>query len=215
MSNGAWWRLVRFGFRLLYNEMAWSYDSVSWVVSLGLWKRWTLTSLDYLPDHTQRVVELAHGTGTVQMALCERGIGHVGVDLSPYMGRIAARKLGKAGCPAPLTRGNAFRLPLKANSADAVVTTFPTPFFLEEVALAEVRRVLRDEGRYIVVPAATLDLTGVAPRFLEFLYRITGQREDMLQPFTERLAAQGFRVETHTQRVKQSKVWVMVAEKRR
>ena len=30
-----WWSLIRFGFRLLYNEMAFTYDTVSWVVSLG------------------------------------------------------------------------------------------------------------------------------------------------------------------------------------
>ena len=35
-----WWRFVRFGFRLLYNEFAWTYDFVAWVVSFGQWKAW-------------------------------------------------------------------------------------------------------------------------------------------------------------------------------
>ncbi|MCZ7544410.1 MAG: hypothetical protein M5R40_13175 [Anaerolineae bacterium] len=35
-----WWALVRFGFRLLYNELAFTYDLVSRVVSLGQWRAW-------------------------------------------------------------------------------------------------------------------------------------------------------------------------------
>jgi hypothetical protein len=45
-----WWRLVRFGFRLLYNEFAFSYDLVSKVVSLGAWRCWQQSALKHLND---------------------------------------------------------------------------------------------------------------------------------------------------------------------
>ena len=35
MLINAWRRLLQFGFRLLYREMAFTYDWVSWIVSLG------------------------------------------------------------------------------------------------------------------------------------------------------------------------------------
>jgi hypothetical protein len=43
-----WWGLVRFGFRLLYNEFAFTYDTVSKVVSLGAWRCWQRAALKYL-----------------------------------------------------------------------------------------------------------------------------------------------------------------------
>ncbi len=39
-----WVGLIKFGFRLLYQEMAWTYDWVSWLVSLGEWRRWDFGS---------------------------------------------------------------------------------------------------------------------------------------------------------------------------
>ena len=69
-----WWTLVRFGFRLLYNEMAFTYDVVSTVVSLGEWRCWQRAALSYLeatPDDA--LLELAHGTGNLQLDLLEAG----------------------------------------------------------------------------------------------------------------------------------------------
>ena len=48
-----WWRRgVRAGFRLLYNELAWTYDGVSKAVSFGQWRCWgqqVLRHLDAAP----------------------------------------------------------------------------------------------------------------------------------------------------------------------
>ncbi|MCB9446672.1 MAG: class I SAM-dependent methyltransferase, partial [Ardenticatenaceae bacterium] len=47
-----WKKLIRFGFRLLYNELAWTYDAVSWLVSLGDWRSWQQAALPFVlgPD---------------------------------------------------------------------------------------------------------------------------------------------------------------------
>ena len=94
-----WWSLVRFGFRLLYNEMAFTYDWVSWLVSFGQWRRWQRAALRYLnarPD--ELVLELAHGTGSLHLDMRARGYRTIGLDLSPYMGRIASRKATPYSC---------------------------------------------------------------------------------------------------------------------
>ena len=68
----AWWALVRFGFRLLYNELAFTYDTVSWVVSLGAWRCWVDAALAHL-DGQSPVLELAHGPGNLHIDLALAG----------------------------------------------------------------------------------------------------------------------------------------------
>ena len=53
--------LLRFGFRLLYNELAWTYDWVSRAVSLGQWRHWQRAVIPRLSG--QRALEIAFGTG--------------------------------------------------------------------------------------------------------------------------------------------------------
>ncbi|HSH02574.1 MAG TPA: class I SAM-dependent methyltransferase, partial [Anaerolineae bacterium] len=111
MLTKLWWRLVGFGFRLLYYEMAWTYDVVSWVVSLGAWRSWARAALPYVVG--KRVVEVGHGPGHLLADLAEVGYEVVGVDLSPYMGRLAVRRWGKRGLAgrAPVVRGRGEGLP--------------------------------------------------------------------------------------------------------
>ncbi|MEP7294461.1 MAG: class I SAM-dependent methyltransferase [Chloroflexota bacterium] len=85
-----WWRLIRLGFHLLYNPLAFTYDWVSWVVSLGAWRCWTGTSLRHLnAEAGATILELAHGTGNLQLDLNAAGYRAIGYDLSAAMGRIA------------------------------------------------------------------------------------------------------------------------------
>ena len=95
-----WWRLVRFGFRLLYQEMAWTYDLVSWAVSLGEWRAWQRAALPFVSG--RHVLEIAHGPGHLLLALSTAGFTVSGLDLSPQMGRQARRRLRTAGHPSRL-----------------------------------------------------------------------------------------------------------------
>lgn len=176
--RGLWWRLVRFGFRLLYNEMAWTYDLVSWVVSLNRWRAWQRTALPHLGAAPgSRVLELAHGTANLQLDMRAAGLEPVGLDVSSAMGRIARRKLHAAGIDEPpLVRANARALPFGAAHFDAIVSTFPTEFIIHPDTLREAARVLRPGGRLVVVFNGVLLMPGVVARALEWAYRATGQR---------------------------------------
>jgi SAM-dependent methyltransferase len=175
-----WWRLIRFGFRLLYNELAFTYDAVSALVSLGSWRCWGRSALNYLPEpaHARqpRILELAHGTGNLQLDLYARGYAPVGYDLSAAMGRITRRKLSRAGLVSRLVRGRGQQLPFATASFDAVVCTFPTDFILEAASLRELRRVLCPSGVLVIVINGTFTGRGALIRALEMLYEITGQR---------------------------------------
>mgnify|MGYP005836704819 CR=1 FL=1 len=209
-----WQALVRFGFRLLYNEMAFTYDAVSYVVSLGEWRAWQYSALDHLADDSRRVLELAHGTGHVQGRLHAVGYWVVGLDLSRMMGRIARRRLRAAGADPRLVNGTAARLPFASAAFDAVVCTFPTAFIVQPDVLAETWRVLLPGGRLIVVLNGVLDSSLPARRLIDFLYRITGQSgADDLSLFVSYFADAGFEVEMVNAQCVRSVAQTLVAQK--
>jgi ubiquinone/menaquinone biosynthesis C-methylase UbiE len=192
-QSAIWWKLVRIGFRLLYNELAWTYDAVAWVVSLGQWSDWQRASLKYLDPVTQpRLLELAHGTGTLHAALLQAGYDVIGLDLSPAMGRIARRKLLRHGLSPRLVRGSGLALPFAGESFDAIVSTFPTPFIIHPDTLRELHRVLIPGGRLVVVVNGLLTAQNVAANFLEWAYRITGQRSRFPESLEPRIHDAGF-----------------------
>lgn len=192
--SSAWWMLIRFGFRLLYNEMAFTYDIVSTIVSLGAWRCWQRTALKHLTiPKDSHILELAHGTGNLQLDLYAEGYGRViGYDLSPYMGRIANAKMRRNGLSPRLVRGMAQKLPFASGSFSAVISTFPTNFIVATETLNEVYRVLQPGGQFIIVPNGILTGSGVTEAGLEWLYRITGQREGGRLSLSEFFASYGF-----------------------
>lgn len=172
---GLWYRLVAFGFKLLYNELAWLYDTVSWVVSRGMWRRWQKTALAYLPSEG-RVLDVGCGPGHLLADLVADNLQPVGLDLSPAMLRLARKGWHGRESPAPLCRGRAQVLPFAPGSFAAIVSSFPTAYIYDPDWLSEVHRVLETDGRLIVVEAVSLPRKALLSRCLEQLYRIAGQR---------------------------------------
>lgn len=169
-----WIRLLRFGFRLLYNEMAWSYDMVSWLVSLGHWRAWQQAALPFIRG--EQILEVAHGPGHMLVELGRQGFQVFGVDLSPAMGRQAIRNLKKCQQSAPLTRADIGFLPYRSGSFDSVMSTFPAEFIVEPRTILELYRILVPSGRVVIVPEGRLKGGGLVRRFIAWLFTITGQR---------------------------------------
>lgn len=179
LING-WLRIVQFGFRLLYNELAFTYDWVSYIVSMGAWSCWQQASLEFLPPtFRQPILEIAHGTGALQKALVKKGYIPIGLDVSVHMGRIARRRLRRLNAhTAPkLLRARGQALPFGDESFEIIICTFPTHFIMEAATLREVHRVLAPDGQLILVMSGILTGGGWARFVLEWLYRITGQRQ--------------------------------------
>lgn len=209
-----WHGLVGFGFRLLYNEMAWTYDAVSWGVSLGQWRCWQRTALRHLPAPTPApLLDLAHGTGNLHLDLLAAGYQPIGYDLSPHMGHITRRKLRRGGAPVRLVRGVAQRLPFPTGTFPTTVCTFPTPFIFEQATLSEIYRVLQPGGRVVIAMSGLLTDTTPAVAALEALYRVTGQRggstNGLLAPFTDA----GFAARIVWETCPGSRVLLIIADK--
>lgn len=211
--------LLHRAFHLLYHQLAWSYDAVSALVSLGGWQAWGRAALPYLTG--PRVLDLGHGPGHLLRELDGAGYIPTGIDNSPQMGRLARRRLAGRGLPARLVRGRGQSLPFSAGSFDTVVATFPAPYILEPDTLAAIRRVLRPGGRLVIVPEAELTGGDPAARATEWLYRITGQRSatvetsgDMEARWQTLLGAFGFAVRHVRVKAGNSIVTVIIADRR-
>jgi ubiquinone/menaquinone biosynthesis C-methylase UbiE len=209
-----WWWLVRFGFRLLYHEMAFTYDAVSWLVSMGAWRCWQRTTLRHLPKpETGLVLEIAHGTGNLQLDLHEAGYRAIGYDFSPQMGRLAQEKLWRNERPAPLVRGRAQQLPFADGTFTAIVSTFPTDFIIQSTTIHEMYRVLKPGGRVVIVPNGVFTGGGIVRSFLEWLYHITGQRNDTQMNASDVFRGYGFAVQAYEEACPRSVAQVVVLQK--
>ncbi|MBE2181805.1 MAG: methyltransferase domain-containing protein [Anaerolineae bacterium] len=220
--RAAWARLIRYGFWLLYNPFAFSYDLVSWIVSMGEWREWQRAALDHLPEDGT-ILDLAHGTGNLQLDLLARGRLAVGYDLSRSMGRITGRKLRREKRPVRLARGMAQQMPFADRMFTGIVSTFPSDFITAEATIQECSRVLRAGGLLVIVPSATFTGGGLMRRALEFAYRVTGQQtggdlSEALVKHMETFARQrfspyGFEVMVTSKPLNRSIVFVIVARK--
>ena len=178
-------RILRVFFTQLYNAFAWSYDLVAWIVSLGKWDDWVAVAADEIEG--PRVLELGHGPGHLQVILAEKGIMTTGIDLSPQMGRIAARNLHKANLVVRLLQSQAQKLPFRSATFQQVTATFPSEYIFEPNTLSEAYRVLVPGGQLVVLPVAWITGDKWYERFAAWLFKITGQapipNKKIIQPF--------------------------------
>ena len=210
--------LLQFIFRLLYNQLAFTYDWVSWAVSIGQWREWQRQVIPRIVGW--RVLEVAHGTGNLQIDLAAAGYDPVAFDLSPAMRRIAKRKLARRKLFPPFVRGQAQALPFAAGSFTSIVSTFPAEFIADPNTVREFWRVLEDGGRVVFVPAATILPGHLADRLARWLFQITDQSiaplpdgsgwpPQLLQ--TYRTA--GFHIVIESAPLPRSLVWIVIADK--
>jgi ubiquinone/menaquinone biosynthesis C-methylase UbiE len=184
-------RLLRWAFARFYREFAWTYDTVAALVSRGLWSRWIEAAAPQLQGTL--VLELGCGTGYLQRALQRNGIAAIGLDASPYMLRLAQRKLDRAGGRARLAQSYAQRLPFPGHTFSDVVATFPAEYILDPATFAEIWRVLRPGGQVVLIDAAYFTRRDTYSAAVDVAYRVTQQvrAED---PRPRLLEAAGFAV---------------------
>ena len=204
-------KLLRLGFRLLYNELAWTYDFVAFCVSLGKWNAWGRTSIRHLRG--KRILELAHGPGHLLIALKQAGYRPIGIDLSPYMSRQAMRRLRKTGVEVPLVRCHAQALPFRSDWFDSAVATFPTDYIVDPLTLREIARVTAQNGWLVIVAGANLGGRGPLPKLIDRLYQVTGQRDPLAGSEEPAFGPTGWIVRTEHEHVGSSIVHLAIGEK--
>ena len=165
--------LLKSFFWLLYNPFAWTYDWVAWIVSLGSWNEWVRTVIPFLPDGP--ILEIGHGPGHLQLSLLKSEREAFGMDLSSSMGKIARNRLRKAHVSTPLVRGTAVDIPLPSEYFGSVVATFPTEYIASYQTLHEIMRVLKPNGRLVILPYAWITGNSWLEKLAAWIFRVTGQ----------------------------------------
>lgn len=199
---------MRVFFHLLYHPFAFTYDLVAAIVSFGQWKNWGRSILPFTSG--THILELGHGPGHLQRFLLSRNLTLFAIDESTQMGFLAKKRIGASQ---KLTRALAQTLPYQNESFDCVISTFPTEYIFSPQTLSEVKRVLRNRGRLIVLPAAF-----PSSRFLKWLYKVTGESPQSLDEvikskFEKPFIQAGFKTEIKVVEVKSSNLLIVIANK--
>ena len=168
-------RVQEWAFAALYGPGARVYDRFTDWLFLGEWERWQRAALSEVPA-SGLVVELGSGTGALGAWSASPTRAWVGCEVSRAMLRVARRVSGPDG---PwFLRADVRAIPLADAAADAVVATFPTRYILDRQTAAEVRRVLKPDGRVVVVLSGSLTPHGMARRIRrQALSLFYGRRE--------------------------------------
>jgi ubiquinone/menaquinone biosynthesis C-methylase UbiE len=134
-------------FDQLYTRFARPYDLA--VRLLPVWRRWLTAALPHIRG--PRVLEVSFGTGWLLTRYAGDFETH-GVDLNERMVAVARRNLRRAGVMAGLQQGTVEALPYPDARFDTVVNTMAFSGYPDgERAMTELHRVLRPQGRLVLV----------------------------------------------------------------
>ena len=156
---------------------------------------------DHLPSpHAGAVLEVGVGTGVVALGLIKRAYRVVGLDVSVPMLARARRRLGPT-----VILGDAMDLPLAAHGVTSAVSVWVVQSVPDPLRLfAEVARVLRPGGRYVVCttqrPASDDAIGHIINRMAQEVdARRTGKRPRgvSVEQVLDWSARAGFRGEVH------------------
>jgi demethylmenaquinone methyltransferase/2-methoxy-6-polyprenyl-1,4-benzoquinol methylase/phosphoethanolamine N-methyltransferase len=146
------------------------------------------------PAAAETVLDVGCGTGTLALAMAARpGVtGVTGIDASPEMIEVARGKARKAGSDADFRVGLIEEIPFPDATFDLVTSSLMlhhlTPE-LKRAGLAEVRRVLKPGGRFVVMDFARESHSPLGHLLSVFGH---GRGPAIADALTEVLAAAGF-----------------------
>jgi demethylmenaquinone methyltransferase/2-methoxy-6-polyprenyl-1,4-benzoquinol methylase len=132
----------------MFDGVARGYDRTNAVLSVGnaaLWRVATVRAVD--PKPGERVLDIAAGTGTSSAALAKSGAEVIALDFSAGM----VEEGRKRHPDLTFVQGDAMKLPFADGEFDAVTISFGLRNVQQpQVAIAEMRRVLKPGGRVVI-----------------------------------------------------------------
>jgi SAM-dependent methyltransferase len=134
------------------------------------------------------VLELGCGLGDLMADMGEAGFRCYAVEQSPQMVKASRETLRRRNLDREVTvlHGSAQHLPFSNASFDTVVSTFPSEYIYDPDSVAEVVRVLRPKGRFIVIEGANLLPVGFLQPLLVLIQTIVYGTASVYGPRSQR-----------------------------
>ena len=143
-------------YRPMFDIFAPLYDLGVWVIGLllGGEKQLRRLTIDAItPVEGCRLLEICCGTATVALAAVEKGVLAYGLDLSSGMLKVAREKSQRQNVKLSLVQADAVSIPFKQGTFDRVAASMglhEMPFGATRGILKEIRRVLKNNGKFIL-----------------------------------------------------------------
>lgn len=200
----------------LYNELAFIYDPVSWVVSMGQWSAVRNFALDYLVG--TQVLEIGFGTGELLIEIESRDYVPCGLDISEAMMHITKRRINRKGISIPLVRAGTQQMPFASGTFDSIVSTYPTGYLFDPATWMEVARLLRGSetvsgehsGRFIIVGIGASP-SGESKGLTQLIYSLP--MDEIVERCKHLAQTNNLKLRVDTRLIKGSSIPVILAEK--
>ena len=139
----------------MFDDVSGRYDFLNRVMTLGQDGAWRDAMWRAVPEDAHVVLDLCTGSGVSLPGLRRPGRTVLGMDVSFQMLEVAQAQYGSAGWAPRLACSDAFRLPLRDGSLDAITVAFGVRNLRpRETAMRELARVLRPGGTLVVLEAS-------------------------------------------------------------
>jgi demethylmenaquinone methyltransferase / 2-methoxy-6-polyprenyl-1,4-benzoquinol methylase len=140
----------------MFDDISPTYDFLNHFLSLGIDRSWRNRLVWMLAEHRpSAVLDVATGTADLAVAIASLNPARInGIDISGRMLEIGKRKVTQRGLDRLITleRADAEDIPFPDESFDAVTVAFGVRNFAHlERGLSEIRRVLRPEGKVLIL----------------------------------------------------------------
>ena len=157
----------------MFDQVSPRYDLLNSILSLGRDVAWRRAMTDAVPDEARVVLDLCTGNGVSLGGLRRPGRLVIGIDVSLGMLHDAAEGERRTGWAPRLVCADAFRLPLRDRSLEAVTIAFGMRNLRPAAdAVRELARALAPGGRLIVLEASGPEPGPVAPLHRFYLERV-------------------------------------------
>ena len=149
----------------MFNTISGTYDGLNRVISWGSDIKWRKFVVQKVAEiHPTAVLDVATGTGDLAIALTEiKGVKITGLDISEGMLSVGREKVAKRNLADRITlvQGDSEQLPFADETFDAVTVGFGVRNFEDlEKGLSEIRRVLKPNGRLVVLETSVPEKLG-------------------------------------------------------
>jgi len=157
----------------MFDQVSGRYDLINQIMSLGQDAAWRRAMWSAVPAAAHAVLDLCTGSGVSLDGLRRPGRLVIGADVSPQMLELAASRQRRTGWAPRLVCADAFALPLRDRSLDAITIAFGVRNLRPRAeALAELARVLRPGAVLSVLEAAAPRPGALAPLHTLYLRRV-------------------------------------------